>query len=467
MSKKKKKNNKIIRLRRQLKFNVGTLMFLLIAVYIVFSLSAYMKRDQVKFYEVEEGSIVKEHTYSGLILRQEEVVNAASSGYLNYYIPDGKKAAKGTNVYSIDETGSLNQYLSDHPEDLNTLSDSNVSELRSMLSNYVNTYSDVNFRELYDVNASLTAQVLEYSNFNTMSALSDKLAEAGIVFSSFAADKSGIVSYSVDGMESITLSDITGVLFDKSQYQRSIAKTGDQIAEGTPVYKLITSDEWNIVFPMDREDIHEFTDVKELKIRFPENNISTMADFTQIQGTDGADYGVLTLSRYLVQFTSQRYLDFEIVTNDVSGLKIPEKSITTKDFYVIPVSYLQTMENGEQGFLKEVISESGTTTEFVQPELYNMDEEYCYIDTAEDSPLKAGDYVESPLGDDRYQIGPTKALEGVYNINKGYAVFKRIEPLEKANDYCIIRKNSSYGLSVYDHIVLDAETVNEGQLIYR
>ena len=150
MSKKKKKNNKIIRLRKQLKFNVGTLMFLLIAVYIVFSLSAYMKRDQVKFYEVEEGSIVKEHTYSGLILRQEEVVNAAASGYLNYYIPDGKKAAKGTNVYSIDETGSLNQYLSDHPEDLNALSDSNVSELRSMLSNYVNTYSDVNFRELYE-----------------------------------------------------------------------------------------------------------------------------------------------------------------------------------------------------------------------------------------------------------------------------------------------------------------------------
>ena len=83
MAPKKKKNKKIIKLRRQFKINVGTLMFFLIAVYIVFSVSSYLKRDQVKFYEVEEGSIVKEHTYSGVILRQEEVVNAAASGNLN------------------------------------------------------------------------------------------------------------------------------------------------------------------------------------------------------------------------------------------------------------------------------------------------------------------------------------------------------------------------------------------------
>ena len=131
-----------------------------------------------------------------------------------------------------------------------------------------------------------------------------------------------------------------------------------------------------------------------------------------------------------------------------------------------PVAVGRT-EDGSQGFLKEVISETGTASEFVSPEFYNIDEEYCYIDTQEDSPLHSGDFVRSPAGEDRYQIGPTKPLEGVYNINKGYAVFKRIEVLEQANDYCIVKKNTSYGLSVYDHIVLDAQTVNDGQLIYR
>ena len=170
MAPKKKKNKKIIKLRRQFKINVGTLMFFLIAVYIVFSVSSYLKRDQVKFYEVEEGSIVKEHTYSGVILRQEEVVNAAASGNLNYYIPDGKKTAKGTSVYSVDETGSLNQYLQEHPEEVNALSQGDVAELRSMLSNYTGSYSDEDFSALYDLSSSLNAQVLEFSNFNAMSA---------------------------------------------------------------------------------------------------------------------------------------------------------------------------------------------------------------------------------------------------------------------------------------------------------
>lgn len=452
--------------RRHFKFNVGKLIFLLIAVYIVFSVIAWQKRDQVKFYEVEEGSIVRENTYSGLILRSESVVNAAASGNLNYYIPDGRKAAKGSNVYSIDETGRLQAYLSEHPEAMNSLSDQNVTELRSILSNFSNTYSDTDFRSLYDANAALRAQVMEFSNFNTMSALAAELSENGIVFHAYPAEASGIVSYAIDGMETASASTLTAELFDKSKYQRTIIKSGDLVEAGTPVYKLITSDQWQIVFPLSAEDIRAFADRKELRIRFADNGITTLADYTQVQGTDGADYGVLDLSRYLVQFTSQRYVDFEVVTNDVSGLKIPEKSIITKDFYVIPASLLETREDGTSGFYKETIGESGTTAQFVTPELYDNDGEYCYIDTS-DTALTAGDYIKASNGEERYQLGPTKSLEGVYNINKGYAVFKRIEKLEQSNGYCIIKKNTAYGLSVYDHIVLDAETVNDGQLIYR
>ena len=463
----KKKRKKIIKLRRQFRPNVGVLIFALIAVYIVFSVSAYLKRDQVKFYEVEEGSIVKENTYSGLILRQEQVVNAAASGALNYYIPDGRKAAKGSNIYSIDETGRLEQYLKEHPDELNSLSDSNINELRSMLANFTGAYQDESFRSLYDLDASLRAQVMEYSNFNTMNALSGKLAELGIVFNSYTSEQSGIVSYAIDGMEGVTADSLTAELFDKSKYTRSIAKSGDMIEAGTPVYKLITSDNWNIAFQLDKDTAREFADKSQLRIRFPDKGIETPAAYQEVRGTDGADYGVLTLTRYEVQFISQRYVDFEIVTNDVSGLKIPQKSITSKDFHVIPADYLVTQEDGTQGFEKETISESGTTTEFVSPELFNIDEDYCYIDTAADVPLQAGDFVKAPNGDGRYQIGPTKALEGVYNINKGYAVFKRIETLEAANDYCIVKKGTSYGLSVYDHIVLDAQTVTDGQLIYR
>ena len=64
-------------------------------------------------------------------------------------------------------------------------------------------------------------------------------------------------------------------------------------------------------------------------------------------------------------------------------------------------------------------------------------------------------------------IGPTKALEGVYNINKGYAVFRQVIPLEKNDEYIIVEKNTPSGIEVYDHIVLQGDMVSEGQLIFQ
>ena len=57
-------------------------------------------------------------------------------------------------------------------------------------------------------------------------------------------------------------------------------------------------------------------------------------------------------------------------------------------------------------------------------------------------------------------------LEGAYNINKGYAVFKRIERIKTENGYSIVKKNSASGLSAYDHIALNAEHVVEDAVIY-
>lgn len=46
-------------------------------------------------------------------------------------------------------------------------------------------------------------------------------------------------------------------------------------------------------------------------------------------------------------------------------------------------------------------------------------------------------------------------------------MFKQIEILKSNDEYYTIRKGMDYGLFVYDHIVLNAETVYEGKLIYQ
>ena len=47
-----------------------------------------------------------------------------------------------------------------------------------------------------------------------------------------------------------------------------------------------------------------------------------------------------------------------------------------------------------------------------------------------------------------------------------YAVFKQIEPVQRNEDYTIIRTGTSYGLALYDRIVLQGDRVKENEIIY-
>ena len=466
--KKKKKAKKIIRYRRPLNLNVGMVMFAIIFVYMVFSVSTYIRKDKIQFYEVEEGSIVNNKEYTGMIFRQESVKTADRSGYVNYYIREGKRASVGTSVYSIDETGNVAAFLEQNGDQTDSLSSENLSELMNQLTALSLSYDDDQFSTVYDTKYSLDASVLEFMNFNSLEGLGDLLAEAGINFQQVYADQAGTISYGIDSYESMSPQDVTEEMFDKTIYTKEINKSGDLIEQGAPVYKVITSENWSVVFPMTEDELAQYRDQTSLNISFPDHDLTAAAAFSTITGGDGKTYGKLDFDKYMVQFASDRFVNFEIQTAQATGLKNPVSAVTTKNFYLVPQDYLTNGGNdSDTGFNKEVYSEAGTSIVFVPTTIYYSDEEgNCYIEGTEDG-LKAGDYIVKADTNERYQIGATASLEGVYNINKGYAVFKQIDILSSNEEYYTVKKNMPYGLSVYDHIVLDASTVEEGQLIYQ
>ena len=467
MAKKKKKSN-IVRYRRTHNINVGMIIFAIICIYLVFSVYTYLKKEKVQFYEVVEGNIVNDRQYTGIILREERVENTAQAGYINYYIREGKRAAIGTRIYSIDETGNMAELMQENPDANMGLTDANLSDVKRQLSSFSMSYSDQKFENTYDLQYSLEAAVLEYANFNALGNLDSIMQQAGASFVQVTAPVSGVVSYAVDGFESLTADQVTESVFDRSGYSKAITKAGQLIEQSAPVYKLITSDNWSIVFPLTEEEKQEYKDQTQLHVTFSSNDLDAVGNFSVISGADGASYGKLDLNQYMVQFASDRYVTFEVDTEKADGLKIPVTAVATKDFYLIPLEYMvQGGDSSDTGFMKEIYTESGTAAEFVPTTIYYATDEYYYVEMGEDAPLKAGDYVVKPDSQDRYQVGQSASLQGVYNINKGYAVFKQIEIIKSNDEYYSIKKGTNYGLSVYDHIVLDANTVYEGQLIYQ
>ena len=109
------------------------------------------------------------------------------------------------------------------------------------------------------------------------------------------------------------------------------------------------------------------------------------------------------------------------------------------------------------------ISDGVESVKRIQPTIYFASESHYYVDN---ELLKAGDIILMPDSQSTYIIGTdTDSLIGVYNVNKGYAVFKQINILYQNKEYAIIETKTAYGISLYDHIALDASSVTENQLI--
>ncbi len=466
-AKKPGKNKKIIRYRRPLNINVGMIIFGLIFVYMVFSVSAYIRRDKIRFYEVQEGSIVNNKNHTGIILRQEEIKHADRSGYINYYVREGKRASAGTRVYSIDETGSIAAFLAENAEESVSLTPENLSELKKQLTVFSLTYDSNQFRTAYDAKYALEAEVMECVNFNVLDNLGGVMDQAGINFQQVKADQAGIVSYGIDSYEGLQPAAVSEAVFDLSGYTKAAAKS-ELIEKGTPAYKIITSDSWSVVFPLTDKEQAAYGDKTSLTAEFAKQDLKATGSFSMFNGTDGKLFGKLDFDKYMIQFASDRYVDFEIISDQVEGLKIPVTAVTTKEFYLVPMDYLtQGGDSTVSGFNKEVYSESGASIVFVPADIYYSEGDNYYIEMGGEDGFKAGDYIVKPDSQERYQIGASASLQGVYNINKGYAIFKQIDVLASNEEYYTVKKNMTYGLAVYDHIVLEAATVSEGQLIYK
>ena len=465
-AKKKKKSSKIIRYRKPLNINIGMIIFALIFVYMSFSVYTYLKKEKIQFYEVVEGGIVNDQEYTGLILRDEVVKYTDRAGTINYYVREGRRASVGTTVYSIDETNEMAAYLQQNSGD-QTLSTENLENIKKQLSSFNMNFDEDHFSTVYDTKYSLDALVLEYANFDTADSLA-AMEAAGISFTQVRADQAGTISYAIDSFEDVEPSQVEASMFDRSNYKSTILRAGDTVENGGAAYKVAVSDNWSIVFPMSDEDISRYSGEETLEVPFKGTDLTISGDFSVITGADGASYGHIDFNKYMVEFLSDRFVEFEIVTDKVDGLKIPISAVTEKEFYLVPKEYLDTGgDSTESGFLKEIYSENGTSVVFTPTTLYYETEDYYYIEDGGEAGFTAGDYIVKPESSERYQIGAKATLEGVYNMNKGYTVFKQIDILASNNEYYVVRKNMDYGLSVYDHIVLDASTVEEGKLIYQ
>lgn len=460
----KKKQQRIVKYKKPINFNLGMLVFGMIAIYVCGYIFMYTQKEHVVIYEVKKGSLAKNNSYTGLILRDETVVKSSSAGYVNYFAREGEKAGANTLVYTIDENGTLSSAVAESGVEAATPSREELQNLRNDIMNFSSGFKIQDFSEVYNFKYAFDSSVLKVVGLSVLNSIESYSQTQGTAFERGMAPNSGIVEYYTDGFEKITIENFAEKMFDKSTYKKNVIKNNDLVDAGAPVYKLLTDEKWKIVIPLDSETAKELEEKSSINIVFKRNGQKAKAGLSLIE-KNGNSYGVLSMKKSLLSFASDRYVDIELAISQEEGLKIPVSSVVQKEFYLIPEEYAKVNSDTQEViFLKEVTKDDGTlSTVEVAADIYSLTDGEYYVSTDQ---FEAGQYILKEDSSDKYAIGKKASLTGVYNINKGFADFKEITKLYENKEYCIVQANSTYGLAVYDHIVLDANAVKDDQIIY-
>ena len=156
---------------------------------------------------------------------------------------------------------------------------------------------------------------------------------------SYSCPTTGFVSYYIDGYEDYFTPDTIGSL-DVDEYANlevvpeNTVRNETQI--GQPVYKLIKSNTWYMLFLVSEEDLSKYTINANITVQLNETDLVT-AKVIRFLGDGETRVVVASTKLYYENFAKLRTLNVHVITKQTDGFTIPTSAICT--------------QNGKQGVL--------------------------------------------------------------------------------------------------------------------
>lgn len=336
------------------------LILALVFIYAVY-LVAKLVQNPTNTFMVTNGKISQEESDIGYIIREETVVKGQN--YKNGMVKiknEGEKVAKGDSVF---------RYYSSGEEELkNKIAELDV-EIQSLMQNEKSSFpSDVKLLEsqiekeldsIYGVNNAQKIQ--EYKkNINSYitkkakisspsnSRLKELLSQREEYENRLTSDsenvnapESGIVSYRVDGLESVLTTE-NFTKFNKSFLQDLKLKTGQTVASNEEVGKIINNYQCYIVFNSNTNEAKSSKVGDIIKIRVQNSDTLKASVENIIDEDDESKTITVKITNDVEKLIAYRKISFDIIWWDAEGFRIPNEAIKEEN----GLSYVVRNRNG-------------------------------------------------------------------------------------------------------------------------
>ena len=228
--------------KRKLNINIGTIIFGALAVYLIILLVILLTSDNITPYMVTSGTLSRNETYTAVAVRSEHLAYSPSSGYVKYYAPDSSKIRMEGVVCSLNS--------SQQTVGTQLLQSGDMEQLRDLSSRFVKSYSPGNFLSVYDYKYAMNTTVLEDTYTGEVTGIASN------------ADADGVVVYSIDGYEDLTVEDVDDEIFRGLTHQKEQLRTDEIVSANAPLYKLVTDETWSVVIPVTERQYASLSDRK-------------------------------------------------------------------------------------------------------------------------------------------------------------------------------------------------------------
>ena len=464
------RDNNVVKLKNNRRINLGTVIFIVIFIYVVICIVISSKSETITGYQVKTGSLSENRIYNGIALRRENTVLSTDTGYVSFFIREGERVAHNNLVYCVDETGKLSDLIGKDPTVDNLLSESELNSLRQEIKLFSKNFDENVFNESKLFETKIDAELAHIENRMIIGDIASlRQTRANDIINYCRADDPGIVLYYRDGYEDYLASDLTPDDFDEKKYERTVVLNDDLVEKESFIYKYVFDENWSIVLLVPNDEVQRITSQSYVEVLFSKTQTSSWGAVKLINTYEDQSLIELSFTNSMVSFCKDRFVEVELILEEDKGLKIPNSAIANKDFYIIDKEYVTLGDNSANYDVLRKEPADGTV-KYVEILIAKEEDDVYYVDK---TSLNYGDTLIKPdtavAGDESkysFVVGKQGSLIGVYNINKGYADFKRIEILYSNDEYSIITPSATYGLRAYDYIALDAKTVTDKDFVY-
>lgn len=344
--------------------------FILIISYVMFGIIGLMKNPSSTVI-VKEGTVTKEETVTGVIIRDETIVQGKNlKNGMQHIVDEGEKVAVGDPIFryfSTDESQTKSK-IAELDNKINLAISENNQILYSSSTKLIDSQILDKIKELPEINS---VQILKENKRNVSSLILKKAKLAGDLSPTgstlkqlinersklekqiadgaeyIKAEKSGIVSYRIDGFEEKLKNDDFSK-YTKDYIKKLNLKVGDIVPLNSEKGKIINNFKCHIAVISKTQEAKNAKEGQKLSIVLP-NAQMVKGKIVRInrEGSNGDVVLIIEFDEGIESLSIYRSIRVDLVWWNKVGNKIPNSAI----FNVNGLSYVIRSNNGYNDYV--------------------------------------------------------------------------------------------------------------------